>query len=236
IVKQSRIFLNLLKKGIDIAGQGYIVTLGIPPTRPETGYGYIKAGAKSKGQNEGIFYEVDKYIEKPNLFKAKKLIRDKRYYWNSGIFIFKPQVMLEEIRKFQPGTYEIIKRIRSAGAIKKLWSKFPNISVDYGIMEKTEKMVLLPAHYGWKDIGSWQAVEEILKKDKNGNILVGNCISLESKNNLVWSDNRLVATLGLEDLIIVNTSDALLVCAKNKAQEVKKIVQILKQKNIKGQI
>ncbi|MDD5165815.1 MAG: mannose-1-phosphate guanylyltransferase [Candidatus Omnitrophica bacterium] len=236
IVKQSRIFLNLLKKGIDIAGQGYIVTLGIPPTRPETGYGYIKTGAKSKGQNEGVFYKVDKYIEKPNLLKAKKLIRDKRYYWNSGIFIFKPQVMLEEIRKFQPGTYEIIKKIKSGGAIKKLWSKLLNISVDYGIMEKTKKMALLPAHYGWKDIGSWQAVEETLKKDKNGNILVGNCISLESKNNLVWSDNRLVATLGLEDLIIVNTSDALLVCAKNKAQEVKKIVQILKQKNIKGQI
>lgn len=236
IIKQSRIFLNLLKKGINIAEQGYIVTLGIHPTRPETGYGYIKTGARSKGPKTGIFYKVAQYIEKPNLLKVKKLIRDKRYYWNSGIFIFRPQVMLEEIRRLQPDTYGIIKKIERRGSLKRLWSSFPNISIDYGIMEKTRRMALLPACYGWQDVGSWQALEEVLKKDRNGNVLIGKCITLESKNNLIWSDSCLVATLGLEDLIIVNTRGALLVCAKERAQEVKKIVQILKEKNIKEHI
>lgn len=229
-------YLDLLKKGINIARQGYIVTLGIPPARPETGYGYIKTGPISKGSGRELFYKVDRYIEKPSLSKAKKLIRDKRYYWNSGIFIFKPEVMLGEIKRFQPGTYRIIKKIKLGSNLNKSWSQFPNISIDYGIMEMTKRTALVPADYGWKDVGSWEIIEEVLKKDKSGNILIGNCILLKSKNNLIWSENRLVAALGLENIIIVNTKDALLVCAKDKAQEVKKLVQILKNKNFKKQL
>ena len=243
IIKQKDKFLKLLKRALDIAKQGYIVTLGVHPKRPETGYGYIKIKSKisaikiggfakkfgEKIQNPKI-YKVDKYIEKPGLVRAKGFIKDKRYYWNSGIFIFRADVILDEIKKFMPNVHKTIADIKNKKDLKRLWHKLPSLSVDYAIMEKTKRMALLPADYGWLDIGSWQAIEEILKKDKYGNIFRGNCISIENKNTLIWSDKRLVAALGLKDIIIVNTKDALLVCSKDKTQDVKKVVQILKQR------
>lgn len=234
LVKRHNIFLSLLKEGLCIAKQGYIVTLGIPPDRPETGYGYIKAGRRCKYKGTKLYYNVSRYIEKPGYLTAKKLIKDKRYYWNSGIFIFKPSVMLEEIKKFRSEVHRIIIKM-DKNNFKSLWRKLPSISVDYAIMERTKKMALLPADYGWMDMGSWEAITRILKKDKDGNIFIGNCIPLGNKDTLVWSDNRLIATLGLNNIIIVNTKDAVLVCAKDNAQDVKKIVQILKQKNLKEQ-
>jgi len=236
LVKRQAVFLKLLRQGINIAKKGYIVTLGIPPDRPETGYGYIKAGKKFKDENGGLYYETEKYIEKPQICTAKKLLKDKRYYWNSGIFIFNPSVMLGEVKKFRFDAYRIIQGMGDGSKLKKMWQSLPSVSIDYAVMEKTKKMALLPADYGWMDMGSWEAIGQILKKDKSGNIIMGNCVSLESKNTLVWSDNRLIATLGLNDTIIVNTKDAVLVCAKDKAQDVKKLVQILKQRNLKEQI
>jgi len=236
LVKKQGVFLKLLRQGVGIAKQGYIVTLGIPPDRPETGYGYIKAGKKFKDENGGLYYRAEKYIEKPKISTAKKLLKDKRYYWNSGIFIFNPAVMLEEVKRFRFDAYRIMQGMGDGNRFKKMWQKLPSVSVDYAVMEKTKKMVLLPADYGWMDMGSWEAVAQISKKDKSGNIIMGNCVSLENKNTLVWSDNRLIAALGLDDIIIVNTKDAVLVCAKDKAQEVKKLVQILKQRNLKEQI
>jgi mannose-1-phosphate guanylyltransferase/mannose-6-phosphate isomerase len=236
LVKRPKVFLKILKNGICVAKQGFIVTLGIPSDRPETGYGYIKAGEKYKYRGVKWFYKVDRYIEKPQLAAAKKMIQDKRYYWNSGIFIFRPEVMLGEVKKFKNGAYKLIARMNDRNGLKNLWHRLPSISVDYAIMEKTKKIALLPANYGWMDIGSWEAVAQILKKDKDDNIYIGNCISLENENTLVWSNNRLVATLGLRDVVIVNTKDALLVCAKDKVQDVKKLVRILKEKNFKEQI
>jgi len=230
-IKHQNRFLKLLSKGIEIARCGYIVSLGIPPQRPETGYGYIKTKAKIK-----IFYLIEKFIEKPNLIKAKKFIRDRRYYWNSGIFIFRPQVMLEEIKKFAPRVYKIIMQVKNKKDFNRLWHRLPSISVDYAIMEKTRRMALLPAACGWIDLGSWEAIGEIAKKDKNGNIFQGKSIDIGSKDTLVWSDKRLITTLGLNNIIIVDTEDALLVCRKDMSQDVKKAVGLLKQKNFKGQV
>ncbi|MCX5701518.1 MAG: sugar phosphate nucleotidyltransferase [Candidatus Omnitrophica bacterium] len=232
LVKNGNTFLKCLKGAINAAGKNYIVTLGIRPTRPETGYGYIKVDSELRTPSSQLYYEVEKFIEKPNLSKAKEFLKDKRYYWNSGIFIFKPRVMLEEIKRFKPDIYKLIMRLKDKRYFNRLWSKMPSVSVDYAIMEKTKKKLLLPADYGWVDLGSWQTVEEISRKDKDGNIFKGkgNFINIGSKNTIVWSNEGVVATLGLENIIIVNTKDALLVTAKDKTQDVKKVVQLLKQK------
>lgn len=230
-IKDNDKFCRLLSKGIKIARNGYIVSLGIPPKSPETGYGYMKAKSKIKG-----FYSIEKFIEKPDLARAKSFIRDKRYYWNGGIFIFKPQVILGEIKKFMPYVYKILMQMKNKEGFSRLWHKLPSISIDYAIMEKTGKMALLPADCGWTDLGSWEAVGEIAKKDKYGNVFRGKHIDIGSKNTLVWSDKRLIATLGLDNAIIVDTQDALLVCRKDMSQDVKKIVQLLKQKNYRVEI
>jgi mannose-1-phosphate guanylyltransferase len=230
-IKDKNRFSKILDKAIYLAKRGYIVTLGITPTRPETAYGYIKVKSKLKILKSKA-YIVDRFIEKPTFTKAKKLIKDKKFYWNAGIFIFRADTMLQELKKFAPDDYDVINKIKDEKSLNRLWPRITSTSIDYAVMEKTDKMVLLPIDFGWIDLGSWQAIEEIIRKDKNGNIFKGNFIDIGSKDTLVWSDNRLVATLGLNNTVIVNTKDALLVCSKDRVQDVKKIVWKLKQKNL----
>jgi len=239
-IKDNEKFIRLFLEEIDIARDYHIVTLGIPPMRPETGYGYIKIKSKSPSstpigmKNQKLkAYKVDKFIEKPSKSLANKFIKDKRYFWNGGIFVFRADVILEEIKRFMPFTYKTIIKMHDTNSLNRLWNKLPSISVDYAIMEKTKKMVLVSADYRWADIGSWQAIEEILKKDKAGNILRGNYIDIGSRDIMVWADKRIVATLGLSKIIIVDTKDALLVCSKDKAQDVKNIVEFLNKKRKK---
>lgn len=242
-IKDESRFSKILDKAICVAKRGYIVTLGITPSRPETAYGYIKV--KSPPQKlagpprvlaerlkipESKVYVVDRFIEKPSLAKAKAFIKDKRFYWNSGIFIFRVDTMLQELKKFAPDDYNVIDKIKDEKSLNRLWSQITSVSIDYAVMEKTNKMVLVPADFGWVDLGSWLALEEIFKKDKNGNLFKGDCLDLGSKNTVVFSEGRLVATLGLNNIIVVNTKDAVLVCVKDKAQEVKKIVENLERR------
>jgi mannose-1-phosphate guanylyltransferase/mannose-6-phosphate isomerase len=226
-IKDKEKFSRLIKKGLEVARQDYIVTLGVRPTRPETGYGYIWAAGKINKSAGGL--RVQAFIEKPNIQKARQFLRQKRYFWNSGIFIFKAAVLLQEIEKFMPAAFRRIMKLTKApaAAITKYWHGLPSLSIDYAIMEKTRKMVLLPADFGWVDVGSWQAVEEVIGQDRKNNIFKGSCIDLESRNLLVWGHDRLVATVGLDNLVIVDTPDALLVCAKNRTQDVKRLVQKL---------
>jgi len=225
-IKEKKIFLAALNKAIDIAKKGYIVTIGITPDSPETGYGYIKIKSKNKD-----FCSIERFIEKPDIVRAKKFIQDSRFYWNGGIFVFKAKVMLEEIAKYAPCDYQIITKIKDIN-LNKLWPRLTSISIDYAIMEKSKRLVLIPADFAWIDLGSWRAIEYFAKKDIRGNIFKGNCIDIDSNNILAWSDKRLLATVGLNNIIIVNTKDAVLVCAKDKTQDVKKIAQILKKKNL----
>jgi len=230
-IKNRDRFVKILNHAIDIASQGYIVTLGVRPRRAETGYGYIKVKAKEKA---GGFYSIKEFIEKPLASVAGRLIRSKKCYWNAGIFIFKASVMLQEIKKMMPVAYSLIKRMKTDNDLMRAWQRLPEVSIDYAIMERTKKMALIPADFGWNDLGSWQALEEVMQKDKSGNILKGNTVALDCRNTIVWADKRLVATLGLKDLIVVDTKDALLVCSKDKAQDVKKLVEILKHKRLAG--
>lgn len=226
-IKNKSKFLKILEKGIVCAKNGYIVTLGIKPKRAETGYGYLKINSQPQPLNSQV-YKVDRFIEKPDIKTAKKFIKDKRFYWNGGIFIFKAKVLLEEIKKNVPHAYEIIADIKDKEDLYKFWHKIPYTSIDYAVMEKTKKLALLPLECGWLDVGNCQALEELMKKDRNGNIFKGRHIDLGSRNITVWGKERLVATIGLKDIIIVDAPTALLVCAKNKSQEIKQFVKKLK--------
>ncbi len=228
VIKNNKKFLGYLALAEKIAdNQRAIVTFGIEPKRAETGYGYIKIVSKCQSiKVSKRCFKVEKFVEKPDEKMAKEYIKDRRYYWNSGIFIFRADVILEEIAKIQPQAF---RNLNQGLPFYALWESLPAVSIDYAIMEKTKKIILLPARYGWIDLGSWQAIEEIMKKDKNGNIFKGNCIDIGSKNTLVWSDCRKVATIGLKDVVIVETKDAVLVCAKGQTQAVKQVAQKFKK-------
>jgi len=232
-IKETPKFIRALSKSFAIAKYGYIVTMGIKPLRPETGYGYIKAHSRIRVPGAGICYKVERFIEKPDTSKARAFSRESGYYWNSGMFIFKAEAMLQEIKKLAPQTGKLIVGIDSKKEMASTWPKLPSISIDYAIMEGTARAVVLPVDYKWTDLGSWQALEEIMPQDKRRNVLKGNCFDIGSSNIFVWSAKRLTATVGLKDIIIVDTDDALLVCHKDKAQDVKKLVQSFKKSKLR---
>lgn len=231
-------FINTLNAGINYAENEKLVTFGIIPTSPETGYGYIKAAKPFTDNLEGI--DIKEFLEKPDLETAKKLIEDKRFTWNSGIFMFKAKTIIKEIDKFSP---DIIKYCRESlkqsrndldfiRLDKMSFEKCPNISIDCAVMEKTKKGTVLPLNANWNDIGSWQSVWEVSNKDKNGNFTKGKTIIKNTKNCYLSSEARLLVGIGLENLIVVETNDAILVSNKSESQKVKEIVKILKDKKI----
>ena len=225
-IKNKERFQRILKKAVEASSKGYIGTLGVKPKRPETGYGYIKVSSWFMVHGSWV-YKVARFEEKPSVEKAGKFFRDRRYYWNSGIFIFRAKDMLEEIKRLMPEDYALLSKINNRG-LNKYWPKLATLSVDYAIMEKTNKLVLVPEDFGWLDVGDWNAMSFLSKKDRNGNILNGNCIDIGSRNIFSSSDGRLVATVGLNNMIVVATDEAVLVCSKAKAQEVRKVAQLLK--------
>jgi mannose-1-phosphate guanylyltransferase/mannose-6-phosphate isomerase len=231
-IRDLAAFRRLLKRGVAIARKGFIVTLGIIPDRPETGYGYIKA----RPQKPARYSPVEKFIEKPALDKAKKFCRDKRFFWNSGTFIFRADTVRREIKHYSPGVYRIVTGMRNGGRFDSLWRSLPFISFDYAVMEKTRKAVVLPAQYGWTDVGNWDALSQVMKPDRNANILKGRSLDLGSRSTIVWSEKRLVATVGLNNIIVVDTPDAVLVCSRDKAQDVKQVVQLLKEKKLRAHL
>ncbi len=235
-------FLRDLKLAVQGAKEGSLVTFGIKPIRPETGYGYIKV--RSKMKSKGLF-KVERFFEKPDLKTAKKYLSHGGYFWNSGIFVFKTSQILTEIRTHLPGLYDTLKKIQALlfepdrplnpqSAIRNpqsmtLYSRLKPISIDYGIMERSPNIRMVPAKFRWSDLGSWAALDEVIEKDKAGNILRGNTINIGSENSTVFAGDRLVATIGLKDMVVVDTPDATLVTPKDRVQEVRMIVETLKQ-------
>ena len=230
-VKKPGMFLKALRKAIAAAQNNYIITIGIKPDKPETGYGYIKRGHKLSGEGLGA-YRVEKFTEKPDLKTAQKYLKNKKYFWNGGIFIFKAGALLGEIARLYPQQFNLINKVTNQAVMDRAWGKINPISIDYAIMEKTGRLAVIPADFGWEDLGSWLTVENLVKKDKQGNIFRGNYIDIGSKNTSVWAGRRLLATLGLDNIIIVDTPDATLVCSKDKTQELRKVVKILKEKKL----
>lgn len=238
VIKDDREFLKTIKQASDIANKGYLVTFGIVPDAPETGYGYIKQG-KAIANSE--LFLVEKFVEKPNQGLAQSFIKEGGYSWNGGIFMFKASVYLEQLKKLQPEIYEACKAAydRSEQDLdfirlhEKSFDKSPNISIDYAVMEKLaheNKIAVAPLSVGWDDVGNWDAISKHSKKDSMGNSFFGDVESFETKNCYVNSQSGLVAAIGLDNLIIVNLKDAVLVANKNNAQDVKKVYEILKEK------
>lgn len=222
-------FLSTVKKGEKLAQAGYIVTFGIKPDYPETGYGYINT---SDSLQDG--FKVKEFVEKPDIETAKKYLNAGTYYWNSGIFMFKASTLTEEIEKLAPEIAKISKEIdftKSDEIPFISFDKMPNISIDYAVMEKSNRIALVKLESDWNDLGSWQSIYDISKKDNNGNVFAGHVLDEGSKNSFVYSSSKLVATIGLEDTVIVETEDAILACKKDKTQEVKRIYEKLKQQN-----
>lgn len=230
LIKNDKKFIETVKKGEKLAEEGYIVTFGIQPDYPETGYGYINI------HNERILegYKVKEFVEKPDSKTAQKYVDAKTYFWNSGIFMFKASTMIEEIKKLTPEIYSVMEEFDFSTSDKieyNLFDKMPSISIDYAIMEKSEKIALLKLESDWNDLGSWQSIYDVSKKDKNNNVIIGHVLDENSKNSLVYSSSKLVATIGLEDIVLVETDDAILACNKNNTQDVKKIFDTLKKQN-----
>jgi len=226
-IKNVKEFKLVIKKAIVSAKNNFLVTIGIKPANPSTGYGYIKTKDRVKG-----YQKVEKFFEKPSQDKASIYFKNKNFYWNSGMFIWKASVFLDEVKKYLPGLYKQLKIIKSKDDINKVWPKIKPISVDYGIMEHAKGIVLVPATFYWTDVGSWDALREVFPKDSRGNVSSGDIINLGSTGVCAFSKgNRLISTIGLKDIIIADTPDALLVCDKNKTQEVKNLVNTLKSRN-----
>ncbi len=233
LIKHNKMFVKTLKDAIAIAKEDRnLVTLGITPTYPETGYGYIKFDAEA---SKGNGYTVEKFVEKPNYEVAREYLNSGEYLWNSGMFVWKVSSILENMQKFMPDTMEGLNRIKVAigteaqqEVLVKEFTDFQSESVDYGIMEKADHIFIIPGAFGWDDVGSWNAVERIKQTNEFGNTVTGNIITIDTKNCIIEGNNKLIATVGIENLVIVDTEDATLICNKNSTGDIKKILENLR--------
>lgn len=221
-------FHHRLASAISLARRGYIVTFGITPHCPETGYGYIETGA---GIEEGAS-KVRRFVEKPDHETAQSYIKAGNFLWNSGMFAFKASVMLDEFQRHCP---DLLEKMRSAleneGPSDKAYADLSSISIDRAIMEKTEKAVVLASNFGWSDIGSWKSLYDFLPKDENRNVLIGDVVSKDTRGCLIRGDHRLIATHHVSDLVIVETMDCLFVSGMEESLDVKEIVEALKERD-----
>jgi mannose-1-phosphate guanylyltransferase/mannose-6-phosphate isomerase len=250
IILKKAEFTEVIKKASEIAAKGYLTTVGIIPDRAETGYGYIKKGkrlaAAGKGQGKtggkrinpgGEVFIAERFVEKPDLKKASEYVRSGDYLWNSGIFVWRVSDILEEIRKQLPDLYSGLMKIERAigrkneqDVLNEVFDGLESVSIDYGIMEHAKKVAVIPADISWSDVGSWRALDDIAKKDASGNVITGNVIDVGSKNSIVYAGKRLIATVGLDNTVVVDTPDATLICNKDKTQDVRKVVDELRKK------
>jgi mannose-1-phosphate guanylyltransferase len=234
-------FREIVLAAAKIAEEKYgIVTIGINPTYPATGYGYVKTDAKISGEKKINQYKVNRFLEKPDEVTAAEYLKHGGYFWNSGMFIFKISVFLEAVQKFAPEIYAGLRKIQAEigcssfeKILETVYRKFESISVDYGIMEHARNIYLVEGNFGWNDLGSWESVYQISKKDKNGNIESGSgeALFIDANNAYVHTDEGLVALIGLDDVIVVRDGNAVLVCHREKAEEVKKVVEFLKERD-----
>lgn len=233
LIKYHTIFLNTLSDACEVAEQGdNLVTIGITPDAPETGYGYIKF---LPDQMLGRAFAVERFVEKPDLETAKEYLATEQYFWNSGMFVWKLSTILDNLEEHLPETYSGLRRIGEAigtleetAVLEKEFQAFSSESVDYGIMEKAKNIYILSGSFGWDDVGSWLAVERIRKSNEFGNVISGNAVTVDTKNTIIQGGEKLIATVGLDNLIVVDTEDALLICEKEHAGDIKKVLENLR--------
>ena len=231
-ISDTGAFKTAVKKAGAAAREGNLVTFGVVPSRPETGYGYIKAG---KSIGKGI-YKVERFVEKPGRKEAQSFLKEGSFFWNSGIFLFRVRDILAEMKKYMPELYNAFSKIEKSldaekeeEALKSVYASIEGESIDYGIMERSKRVAVVKAGFGWSDIGSWSALDEVMERDGAGNVVTGNAVSVDAENSIIFSSGRLVASIGVKDMVVVDTSDATLICPKDRVQEVKQLVERLKE-------
>jgi len=239
LVNPVQRYLQVLKASAEVAyKEKVLIALGVPPRYPHTGLGHIKRGDKYVVIGDVHFFKLDKFIEKPPLELAKKYTDSKDYYWNAGEFVWRADSLLEEIKKHAPEIYKNIERLKTE-EIEKVYQDMPSIAIDYAVAEKSKNFYVVHGDFSWTDIGDWKEVWENIKKDDMGNVIItgdekgGEVINIDTTNALIHSDGRLIAAIDVDNLIIVDTKEALLVCSKSHAQSVKKIVERLKEQGRK---
>ena len=240
VIAQPAKFQQAVSLGAQLASQGNLVTFGIQPSRPETGYGYIQPQRRSRIGSRGKMtgYRVARFVEKPNVSTAQRYVRSGNFFWNSGIFVWKAAVVLQELERQKPLLVKGLRRIETMiqeGAAKaeiaKYYRRLESVSIDHGVMEHSSQAAVIPVDFGWSDVGSWGSLEEVAPRNRAGNVINGNIMDIGSTNSVLFADRRVVATIGLSDMVVVDTPDATLICPKSRAQDVKKIVQELKNRD-----
>jgi mannose-1-phosphate guanylyltransferase len=239
IVDEER-FRETLRKARTVAETGKLVTLGITPTRPETGYGYIEA--ESGSGTDAV--PVRRFVEKPHLERALEFLASGRFYWNSGMFVWGASAILDQIARFMPELSCALAKLAFEHDVWELADLKPQIaeiyggikgeSIDFGVMEKAQDVQVIPASFGWSDVGSWSALPEVMEADQDGHVLINaqGSVSVASEGCLAYGAGKMVAFVGVKDLVVVDTPDALLICSKSAAQDVKKVVEELERRGL----
>ncbi|MFU0921031.1 mannose-1-phosphate guanylyltransferase/mannose-6-phosphate isomerase [Kluyvera sichuanensis] len=247
VIKKEDVFCEAVQQNIPVAADGNIVTFGIEPDYAEVGYGYIERGellSTTNDATEKSCYRVRQFIEKPTLEVAEKYVASGEYFWNSGIFMFKASVFLNELKKYRPDIYSACEKVVN-GSIpdldfiripKVLFETCPAESIDFAVMEKTKRCVVYPINIGWSDVGSWKSLWDVSNKTLTGDVCKGDVLTYNTKNNYIYSESALIAAVGVEDTVVIQTKDAILVSKKSEVQDVKKIVEMLKEKGRKEHI
>jgi mannose-1-phosphate guanylyltransferase len=246
-VADPRRYRTLIRAALALArAPGNLVVLGIPPTRPETGYGYIERGGVAARPNGVAAYAVRRFTEKPSLAVARRYAASGKYLWNAGMFFWRASTYLENLRRFLPATHAALMDLSKTigtrsyeSALRRIYPRLENISVDYAVMEpatrvKSARVSVIPAKIGWSDIGSWAAVYELLAPKSGANVSAGPFFALDSAGNYFWSPKKFVAAIGVRDLVLVETDDAILLCPRDRSQDVGKIVKGLEKARKKG--
>lgn len=238
VIRNEELLCSVVQMGGNFAKAGKLVTFGIVPEGPETGYGYIKRGSAFGPEGSGsTVYKVDRFEEKPNLVTAQKYVESGSYYWNSGMFMFLASRFIEELERYAPAMLDACRKALFDAKLngeavlldRDAFSACPSDSIDYAVMEKTADGLVLPLDAGWSDVGSWSAIWEIGKRGADGNVIVGDVLQKETSNSYLHAESRMVAVVGVDNLVVVETADAVLVCAKDRVQEVKGVVDSLRK-------
>jgi len=228
-------FRRVLEAASLMAQNGHLVTLGIKPASPSTGFGYIQQGESMGTADYFPVFRVERFIEKPALEVARQMVTNGKYSWNSGMFIWRVDRILAEFQSQMPELFAHLMEVEAAlrrpdykAVLERVWNQVAEQTVDYGILEHAQDVVVIPVDIGWTDVGSWASLAELLPPNQDGNIFIGPCKEIDTHNTFVFGGKRLVATIGVKDIVIVDSEDALLVCAKTREQEVRDIVEQLK--------
>ena len=238
-IAQQPKFCRVLESAWKVAQDGYIVTLGIAPSYPATGYGYIEQGAPLGDYNDFAVYRSKRFTEKPDIVRATQFLASGLYSWNSGMFIWRVDRAMKDLERFQPAIYAMCSYLQTAVGtpdyeekLNDIWETMPNLSIDFAVMEKTDNIAVIPTDIGWSDVGSWASLYDILPQDNFGNCVKGASsdirVILDTRDTLVFSD-RLTVAIGVEDIVVVDTDDVLLICHKDRTQDVKQVVTYLRE-------